>query len=563
MTGTAPEHRRWVVINATSAIVAILLVCTIFADFGVTWDEPYHEAYGSHLLDYYATLGSVRDALSYHNLWLYGGAFDLPVAIIKRIVPLGSYETAHLASALTGLMGAFGAARIAGLISGPRAGWIAGILLLATPSWFGHMFFNPKDIPFGAGMTWTLYYAICFLRDAPNVGRRGVVGLGVALGLTLGVRISGVFALIYIALGVAAWIAWRSRVATARSAVIDGLLLGTTRLLPALAIAYCAMVAVWPWAQQSPIIRPFQALTTFANSPWDLDVLLAGKVVNSLHLPVSYLPIYFAVKLPEFIIAFLPLGAWAMFGRISAGWRLSDWRLIAPAMMLVLAVAFPFLFFAAFRPVTYDGIRHFLFVLPPIAAVAACGIDGALSRLAPMPYFARTLRIALGGALAWQAVVMVRLHPDQYVYYNALAGGVGGAAGRYELDYWGNSYREAVERLVELVASEGRGEANSGPYRVMVCSAGTSAAYFFPPSLNLARSEYEADFYIASTRLGCDEEYDGDIIAAVRRDGATLSVVKDRRGLRASAPERLGSRLAHRAPERQHPGLPAAGGRTP
>jgi len=34
------------------------------------------------------------------------------------------------------------------------------------------------------------------------------------------------------------------------------------------------------------------------------------------------------------------------------------------------------------------------------------------------------------------------------VYYNELIGGVRGAYGKYELDYWGNSYKEAVDWIL-------------------------------------------------------------------------------------------------------------------
>ena len=64
-------------------------------------------------------------------------------------------------------------------------------------------------------------------------------------------------------------------------------------------------------------------------------------------------------------------------------------------------------------------------------------------------------------------------------------------------------------------------------YRVAVCSSGTSASYFFPPFLKMARDDYETDFYISVTRLGCDDAFEGDEIITVEREGAILSVVKD------------------------------------
>ena len=43
------------------------------------------------------------------------------------------------------------------------------------------------------------------------------------------------------------------------------------------------------------------------------------------------------------------------------------------------------------------------------------------------------------------------LHPDQYVYYNAFVGGVDGAQRKFKLDYWANSYAEAVRGLEDYL----------------------------------------------------------------------------------------------------------------
>ena len=57
---------------------------------------------------------------------------------------------------------------------------------------------------------------------------------------------------------------------------------------------------------------------------------------------------------------------------------------------------------------------------------------------------------ALGLGLLEPAVFMWRNHPNQCVYFNAFAGGPRGAFGRYELDYWGNSARQAIDWLDSL-----------------------------------------------------------------------------------------------------------------
>jgi 4-amino-4-deoxy-L-arabinose transferase-like glycosyltransferase len=537
-------------------VVALAVVFATFRDYGVTWDEHYHNTYGKYLLAYY--LSGFRDtaALTYHNLWLYGGAFDAPTALAKRLLPFGDFETQHLMIALAGLVGVAGCARIATALGSARAGFWAAVLLLMTPLWYGHMFNNPKDIPFAAAMTWALYYMVRAAPLLPNVPASLVARLGIALGLAFGVRIAAVFALIYLAGTGVAWFAWRWRESGAAPALDLRSALWRV-VLPAGVLAYAVMLAAWPWAQHSPLLRPFEATWIFSHSPWDIDTLFEGRLVNSLHLPADYMAVYFAIKTPEIVLVLLALAAPLGLAALRRAEPRPQWQTFGGFFALGFALLFPFVFFVVFRPVAYDCIRHFLFVFPVMAAIAGLAFDRILTGIQMQRPALRGAFVAIVlGYLGWHGARMAALHPDQYVYYNTLVGGVQGAQNRFELDYWGNSYREAVQDLSRFVHDEERRTGVRRTYEVMVCAEGTSASYFFPKDLVLAKDPREADFYLSVTRLGCDKEYDGDTIITVSRDDAVLSLVKDRRHLRATAPERLEE---HRVPgamvAAEHPGL--------
>ena len=93
-------------------------------------------------------------------------------------------------------------------------------------------------------------------------------------------------------------------------------------------------------------------------------------------------------------------------------------------------------------------MRHFLFTVPPIAVLAGLGLHGLLARLQarrPMvAAFALTLVVV---DLGWNASTLYRLHPDEYLYFNPLVGGLAGASRRYDTDYWVNIMPEAVTDL--------------------------------------------------------------------------------------------------------------------
>src|SRR5213076_3582098 len=54
--------------------------------------------------------------------------------------------------------------------------------------------------------------------------------------------------------------------------------------------------------------------------------------------------------------------------------------------LLGLAIGFPVSYAIAIKAVLFDGMRHFIFVLPPIAVAAALLADRALTRLAALPW---------------------------------------------------------------------------------------------------------------------------------------------------------------------------------
>ena len=152
--------------------------------------------------------------------------------------------------------------------------------------------------------------------------------------------------------------------------------------------------------------------------------------------PASFHPVMLAITTPlPFLLALVP-GLVALFRRQrQLAWLLVGWIAIAVGRHAFLDRG------------NYDGIRHVLDALPPLAVVAAAGIEtmlaAAASRLAPR---LRPAVWALGLAVAAApgVVAIVRLHPYQVAYYNALVGGLPGAAGRFETEYSGVAYREAL-----------------------------------------------------------------------------------------------------------------------
>jgi hypothetical protein len=543
--------RLWDRLAATMLLIAALVIALTFTDYGVTWDEDVHNWYGIFALDYYLSLFADQRALNWLNLYNYGAAFDMVAAALNKFSPLGVYETRHLLNGLVGLFGLAGCWKLGRALGGPRAGFIALVFLLLTPNYYGQMFNNPKDIPFAVGGVWATYYMVRILPALPRPPLGLLVKMGLAIGLALGVRVGGLLFLCYLGLLLGLSALWQGLAARSLAAVVAAGAASLWRvLLPVAGVAFAVMLVFWPWAQQDPIGHPLHALAFFSHETFPFDTLFDGRFVPAADLPWEYLPTYILLALPELVLVLLvAAAALAMVGLLrSGGGRQRE--TILGLFLLGFTIVFPVAYAIAIKAVLFDGMRHFIFVLPPIAVAAALVADRALTRIAAVPY-----RQPIYAALALYGVAhvatMALLHPDQYVYYNAFVGGVDGAQRKFKLDYWANSYAEAVHGLEDYLRREYGANFEEREFTVAVCGPPISARYYFPDNFRLLHQQNKAEFFIAFTKDNCDRSLPGKPIYQVERMGALLSVVIDRRDIVAD--QRVAKRPLARALPRQLP----------
>ena len=503
-----------------------MVVLTTFGDYGTTWDEDYHFWYGFKVVAYYQSFFHDTTALTSPPISYYGALVDATAALLAPISPLGYYTTRHLLNALVGIIGLVGCWKLGREIGGPRVGFWALAALLLTPNYYGQIFNNPKDVPFAAGYVWSLYYLVRILPAFPVPPRRDVLKLGLAIGLTLAIRVGGILLLCYLAMALASVYALRLHESRRPARALADLATASSHVVaPVLVFAYALMLAAWPWAQLDPLWRPIAALIQFGHHDFPYKTLFDGTYYPAPDLPRSYLPVFFLIQLPELVVLLLAAGAvWV---------PLWIWRrrpalkhLLVPALV-IFAALFPIGFAVATHAILFDGMRHFLFIEPPLICCAALVFDAVLRWLLPR----RAAFTAATGALALYFVhhiaLMAELHPDEYVYYNAFVGGVPGAAGRYKLDYWANSYREAAIDLVGWLRARDGVHFDTNRYRVAACGPPGSIMPYLPRNLHYEADRTKADFYVAFTKDKCDKSIVGHPIAEVARLGTRLTVVLD------------------------------------
>jgi hypothetical protein len=529
--------RRILSLDALAVAVlasAAAAAAATFRDYGLGWDDYAHAQYGDLLLSLYRSGFADRRALSFVNLYMYGGGFDLLAALFGKRLPFDLFETRRLMGAAVGLVGLFVTWRLGRRLGGPLAGLIALLLLATCPLYYGHIFMNTKDAPFAVAMAIALLGIVRAIEEYPFPQPPTIALCGIGFGLALGSRVIGGFAVINAAASLALIVVLKSRQDGIRPALRDAADF-LKPFIPGAILAYLVMGLVWPWSVVSPL-NPFRAIEYFSNffffeRPW--RELFDGRFVLVTNMPRSYLPTLMALTLPEIMLALGLcgiLGASIMIARGELGRRGALATRRAALLAVTLAAALPVLVAVATRPAMYNGIRHFVFLTPPLAGLgglAAAWIAQRLRALGGLATVAGALFLIV--SLTSPAIDMAQLHPYEYTGFNHIAGGVAGARSRYVLDYWGLSIRQASLKLHTLLERHGekpRGE----KWTVVVCGAHPAAVVASSPQFSAVWEPKDADFAITVGESYYCAKLDAPVLVEIKRKGVVYARVYDIRG---------------------------------
>jgi hypothetical protein len=307
------------------------------------------------------------------------------------------------------------------------------------------------------------------------------------------------------------------------------------RTVAAILIGWLAAFALWPWLQApNPFARFKAAYDFFSALRTDFQFRHWGREVSSQALPWDYIPSQFLARLSEAFVLLLVIAAG--FGIAAAGgffYKVATrkpgngpsrfWagaRLIARyrARWIVTAAAFtPVAIAWLTHPTLFDGVRHFLFIVPPLALLAAWALLRMRPRILRYPLAAATIvGIHVGASVARMAA----LHPFEYTMINAFAAGPAGSSGRFDLDYWSLAATVAVRQLEARLDLDPSDRYRTRAPHVLVCIPWREdkAARLFRRPWIAETDPQQADFLIEPERGWCGQ-YSGRVVDQVERAG--------------------------------------------
>ena len=453
---------RWLWARHLPVVLALFAAAGLAAvdGYGLTWDEPFQrrtaEFVAAYVLD-------GDDALLGSESRAYGIAFELPLLFAERLLGLEDsadvWRTRRLLTHGFFLAGGSFAWLLALRLTGSRAVALFALLMfLLHPRIWAHSFFNTKDVP-----ALVMFIVCLFLihRAFRKDTAAAFLLAGIGVGLLTGTRLVGLlfFAAVpglrALDLVLAADASERRRVAVAVAAFA----------LAAVATLY----AVWPWLWTDPLARSAEAFELLSRFPPVRDgfALFRGSLVRMDDLPPEYVPWWFAITAPPFVLlAGLAGGGGTLYEAVrrpSGALRNTDARF---QLLLVACLVLPVLYIVLRDSTLYNGWRHVYFLWAPFCVLAALGLHRlaalAARRIGPGGQYAVHALAAAG--VASTVVAIATLHPYQYVHFNLLVDRTTPdyLRSQYPMDYWRSSIRNGIEWLLERHPGEIRIEPHWG-----------------------------------------------------------------------------------------------------
>ena len=494
---------------------------TVFKDYGISWDESQQRHTGT-INTLYVFKGDQRlltDSERYH-----GPAFEIFLADIERILnltksPRAIFLMRHLVTFLlfyTGVLFFY-------LLCKHRFGnWKIGLLgslfLILSPRIFAHSFYNSKDIPFLAMFIISIYTLVKYL-DKKTLSRAAFHALTCAL--LIDIRIVGIivpfFTIIFL---VADSLIIKTKEIEDKE-IITGFLMYTLLLS-------CFTVFFWPVLWANPLYHLTNAFIQMCRFPWHGTVLYLGSYIKVTNLPWHYIPVWIIISTPLFYSFCFFVGCFVSMKLILKN-PIQFYVNKRADLIFIFSFFLPLVTVIGIRSVLYDAWRQMFFVYPAFLMLSLVGLTSLFESIKikfqglSHRIINATVIFLMASSLINTARFMIQYHPYQNVYFNRLAGrDMKEIKNNLELDYWGLSYRTALEyilkndtdKVVKIYVVNWPGKANAD---ILTSEDRNRLVYVKNPD--------EAKYFLSNYK-GHKEEYPyKEEYYSIKFDGAKIMVV--------------------------------------
>ena len=438
------KHLKYIFYSIAALLLLLMLKGGV--DGGISGDEYLHYNQSVYVYDYFATHG--KDTTALHtpvtHLKYYGQSFDNLTTILVRWLNIDDlFLFRHLSCSLVGWLTVIVTAFFAVWLAGYGAGIIVILLFALSPTFMGHAQNNLKDIPFALSYIAAIFFTQKMLFNNNKTKISDAILLTVSIAFSISIRPGGLLLICYLFFFFFLFYTHKYLYSHQfepplfRKKLIQIFLISVA--------AWFLSILLWPYAQLNPILNVWKSYEVMTQFPTTLKQLFEGKIEWSDLMPWYYLPKYMAITIPLIILA--GLAAFVVLSK-----RIINQDNLLKYGFLIFSILFPVVFVIYEKSNLYGSWRHFLFIYPSIILLAAIGFTSLFKYLKSKYFIITAVLITLILAIH-PARFMIRNYPYYYLYYNQLVGGLNGAYGNYETDYYYHTIRGGSEWLEKYLAT--------------------------------------------------------------------------------------------------------------
>lgn len=425
-------------------IVMLLAIVTQAQSYALTTDQGMQSNYGRAVLAWYKTLGRDQSFLHFPPDAFepeHGPLFVVIVAAAQRVFH-NQWGIEAVLIGLTGVLGVIGLALCGLELGGWWFAFLAALSLWLYPRFFGALFNNPKDIPFTTANVFVLWSTLLLIKQWGQ-GRkyiRNSLLVAFCLAAAIAIRVNAITWYGVLGLMLAGWWLFNLRLVRKEKKGVHILKRQATTCGIIGVGSFLGIMVMWPYILLNPLAHLIDSIEVAAKYPWNGSVLFQGSMQLAVNLPRSYALTWLAIGSPPALILLSLLGFLT-----PCGWSLRKRMLEPRLIVLTLSLILPLGLIVGMHSVLYNGLRQFLFLIPSLILLAVYGFLRIYTFLwrNRQRVLAGVLVLLAMGNYAWLARDMIELHPYEYIYFSPLAGGVAGANGVYEMDYWNTCQKPA------------------------------------------------------------------------------------------------------------------------
>tara|TARA_Y100000992_G_scaffold251221_1_gene183349 strand:+ start:832 stop:2466 length:1635 start_codon:yes stop_codon:yes gene_type:complete len=294
------------------------------------------------------------------------------------------------------------------------------ITILFIPSFSGHLIFNIKDIPF----LFQLFISKLFLYDylinkSGNLSYRKKIILGFLIAASMSIRINAILFILFFILFLYLTVNDKK------------IYLKNISSIFLLSIIFLFLMNPQSW--KDPLLWITSSMDFQSNHPWTGNTLTNGDYIFAQNMNGSYLFSWYFYRMPIFIHICI------IFSLIKLIRKQYINRFSLYSLVFIIT---NFLLFPLIKPTAYDGLRHFLFLIPFF--VVSC--FDLFKYIESKNY----KKIILGTVVLYSIFTQYGLEQYKYTYFNEFVNlenvssyceNIDGC-GDWPTDYWAFSGKE-------------------------------------------------------------------------------------------------------------------------